>query len=782
MFQPAEQKDGVKHNDAEQKNLRILLLEDNPADAELVLRKLRVSGFRFTADLVTSSAEFMPASTSIAYDVILADYRIPDWTGLEALRWLRSKDNCTPFILVTGTLGDELAIECIKAGANDYVLKENLERLPVAMRRALEGAELRRQRDRLEKEKRETEEQYRLLFETNPQPMWVFDRETLEFLAVNEAAIRHYGYSRQEFNAMTIIDIRPTEDIPALRSSLQNRLSALQDATSWRHRLKSGRIIDVEITAHELKFRGRDAQLVLASDVTEKRKNIEFLEQSEERFSKVFNASPLAITIADLKEERYIDVNDAFLTMLEHQRDNVIGRTVGELRVWLDPTLREQMIRELEAGRPVTGFEAELLTASGKKKLVQIAAEFIHLDAISCVLAIMHDITDSRSLEEQFRQAQKMEAVGELAGGMAHDFNNMLSIISGYTDLAMEQLASDNPACQRMRQIKNATQRAAALTRRLLAFSRQQVLQPVVLNLNVLIANVKEMLEQITGENIRLTIRPGNSLDMVRIDRSQMEQVLLNLTVNARDATPDGGEIVLETGNVMLDELYAKTHPGLLPGNYVRISVSDTGTGMDKETLSRIFEPFFTTKLPGKGTGLGLSMVYGVIRQSGGHIWAYSEPGKGATFKIYLPSVKEKLAKTGSLVTPGSVSRGWETILLVEDDAELRSLTAELLAVVGYRIVEAQNGEDAAALVGGGEQTIDLVLTDVILPGMSGPDLVQQIQKLQPSLRVLYMSGYAGAQISKHGILEGAEFLEKPFTKESLLGQIRKILGAKESE
>jgi two-component system cell cycle sensor histidine kinase/response regulator CckA len=778
QFEPALDADGGVKRSGDQKKLRILVLEDNPADADLVIRKLKVSGFQFHADLVASSRQFMEAANSITYDIILADYRIPGWSGLEALRWLRSSRDITPFVLVTGTLGDELAIECIKAGASDYVLKENLERLPVAVRRALEAAELRRQRDRVEREKREAEEQYRVLFDSNPEPMWVFDRKTLAFLAVNEAAIRHYGYTREEFARMTILDIRPAEDVPdVLRSSLQNPTRGLQNSGTWRHRVKGGRIIDVQIGAHDLKFNGRDAELILINDVTETKNSLQQLQQSEERFSKVFRSSPLAITIASKEDGRYIDVNDAFLKMLELQREQVIGHTSRELNIWYDPMSSGAMIRELERATQVTAFETELQTASGKRRLVRIAADLIHLNGVPCLLSIISDITESRSMEEQFRQAQKMEAVGELAGGMAHDFNNMLSIILGYSDLALEEVTPESSAGHRIRQIKNVSQRAAGLTRRLLAFSRQQVLQPVLLNLDSILTSVRDMLCQVISENISLTIKPNPELEMVKADRGQLEQVLLNLVLNARDAMPNGGEIVIETANVRLDALTAKVHPACSPGDYVMLSVSDTGCGMDRETLPRIFEPFYTTKPPGKGTGLGLSMVYGVIRQSGGDILVYSEPGKGATFKIYLPSVKEKLERPGPTLAPPSYSRGSETVVLVEDDPELRSLTAELLENEGYRVLVAENGEAANELLSREQPKVDLLLTDVILPGMSGPELVRTLQARQPDLKVLYISGYTGAQIARHGVLEGAEFVEKPFTKESLLAHIRKMLG-----
>jgi two-component system, cell cycle sensor histidine kinase and response regulator CckA len=762
-------------------SLRILFLEDDSSDAELTIRKLKQSGIQFQIDVCSSAEDFKEHALSRKYDIILGDYRLPRWTGLEAVRWLRSNGMTTPFVLVTGTLGDELAIECIKAGADDYILKENLERLPVAVRRALEEAKVLRERDQIEDEKRRADEQYRLLFQSNPHPMWVFDRSTLTFLAVNEAALRHYGYTRQEFSQMTILDIRPSEDVETvLRSALRNRAHGLQFPEVWRHRLKSGTIIDVEITSHDLIFDGKEAELILANDITEKKKNLERLRQSEERFSKVFQANPLPITIATRDEGRYLDVNDAFLTMMEYGRDEVVGHTSKELNFWIDTTSREAMVHQLDQSNPVTALELELRQRSGKIKVVQIAADLIPLNGIVCILSILRDVTEARHLEQQFRQAQKMEAVGELAGGLAHDFNNMLSVVSGYSDLALEELDPESPVRRRIVQIKSAAQRSAALTRQLLAFSRRQVLQPTILDLNTVVAALKDMLRRVISEDISLTIVPAHSLDLVRADRGQIEQALMNLVVNARDAMPNGGEIAIETMNVELDEIYAYAHPAVVPGRYVMLSLSDTGCGMDKSILSRIFEPFYTTKPPGKGTGLGLSMVYGVVRQSGGHIVAYSEPEKGTNFRIYLPRAAGAPETRTQTEAPAQYVKGSESILLVEDEQVLRGLTAELLESEGYKVVPAQNAQAAISIMSEPGVSIDLLLTDVILPGISGTELVSLLRASRPNLKVLYMSGYAGTQIARHGVLEAEAFVEKPFTKASLLGHVRKVLGGAE--
>jgi two-component system cell cycle sensor histidine kinase/response regulator CckA len=758
----------------DRKSPTILLLEDNSADAKLSLRELARAGFEFDSEIVSTSKGFIEKLQSRRYNLILADYRLPDWTGLDALRWLRSSGYDTPFILVTGTLGDDLAVECIKEGATDYVLKDKLDRLPRACQRALEEAQVRQERDCAEKELRESEEQYRLVFDSNPLPMWVFDRETLAFLAVNEAAVRHYGFSRGEFFAMTIKDIRPKEDIPALLEGMSQPSDGLSGAETWRHCKKDGTIIAVEIASHGIAFRGRQAELVLAHDITEQKKDQGRLRQSEERFAKAFRSSPLGITISTQAEALYIDVNDAFSNMLGYRREEVIGRTAQELGVWSEPTERAPFVQQLlESGR-VQALSVKMRTRSGERRLTEVSAELVELDGVPCILAITQDVTEAKQLEEQFRQAQKMEAVGRLAGGIAHDFNNMLSVIIGYSELLQERLETD-PARKSVDEIKKAADRAASLTRRLLAFSRQQILAPRVLNLNGVVDNLTTMLRHMIGEDIDLVFTPGPSLGSVRADPVQIEQIIMNLAVNARDAMPQGGKLVIETSNADLDVTFASSHPSVRPGAYVLLAVSDTGSGMDQDTMLHIFEPFFTTKELGKGTGLGLSTVYGIVNQSEGSIWVHSELGKGTTLQVYLPRVDE--APSVDSARPGaSLGRGTETVLVVEDEEPLRILVAGILKNNGYTVLQATDGEEALN-VAKKQGHIDLLMTDVVMPGLSGSEVASRMRVLLPNLRVLYISGYTSDLITDHGVLAtNARLLEKPFTKHSLLNKVRMAL------
>jgi PAS domain S-box-containing protein len=392
-------------------------------------------------------------------------------------------------------------------------------------------------------------------------------------------------------------------------------------------------------------------------------------------------------------------------------------------------------------------------------------------------VCVQEDATGRKRLEEQFRQAQKMEAVGRLAGGVAHDFNNLLTVISGYCQILLGAARPGDAAWEPLQQIQAAGERAASLTRQLLAFSRKQLLQPRVLDLNAVLADMEKLLRRLIGEDVDLITIPRPELHSVTIDPGQLEQVVMNLAVNARDAMPRGGKLILETANVELDETYARQHPELRPGAYVMLAVSDTGHGMDEATRAHIFEPFFTTKEPGKGTGLGLATVYGIVKQSGGFIYGYSEPGHGSTFKIYLPRCGGSPPPAAAPGPPARLPRGWETVLLAEDQEDVRRLARRVLEMHGYAVLEARNGEEALQVAGGYGGEIRLLVTDVVMPRMSGRHLADRLAAGRPHVRVLYLSGYTEDAIVHHGVLDPAmAFLQKPFTPEALARKVREVL------
>jgi PAS domain S-box-containing protein len=496
---------------------------------------------------------------------------------------------------------------------------------------------------------------------------------------------------------------------------------------------------------------------------------------AEEKFHKAFNASPEPITISTVLEGRYVDVNESFLRTTGYRREEVIGRTSLELKFWETPEDRMRLIEHLEEHGSVRDMEIPFRVKSGEQRIGLHSVGRIKLGGQDCIIYSQKDITEQKSMEKQYRQAQKMEAVGRLSGGIAHDFNNLLGVIIGYSEMLEENLGENQRLQKVVGEIKKAGQRAATLTRQLLAFSRQQVLEAKVLNLNDIVADTEKMLQRLIGEDIELTTDLATDLGQVRADHGQMEQVILNLVVNARDAMPDGGRLTIETRNVELDEDYCKHHPPSIPGRYVALMVTDTGIGMDAGTQAHIFEPFFTTKEVGKGTGLGLATVYGVVKQSGGCVWVYSEVGIGSTFKVYLQRVDEPVERNDASPIVSTLRRGTETILLVEDEDLLRTLTRSLLEQGGYTVLEARDGREALEIARAHSEPIHLLLTDMVMPGMRGPEVARGLAPIHSESKVIYMSGYTS--FTRRVMLDSdATLLQKPFTRDSLLTKLREVL------
>lgn len=878
------------------------------------------------------------------------------------------------------------------------------------------------------------EEPYRLVFEKNPLPMWVFDTETLEFLAVNDAALEHYGYSREEFISMTADRIRPAEEVPRFLADCKEKHEPHHKTGIWRHVKKDGTVIDVEVVVSDMPFRGRPARLVMSNDVSEQRRMEASRVESEARLRTYLEAAPEGIVVMDREgriefvnarmeeifgygraeligqsmdillperlrgqqifchiasvdgprtgpaamgtdlvgrrkdgsdvpieaglssvplkdgvaqiafinditvrkqaeaalresEQRFrtlvettsdmvweIDENCVYTyvspqvrTILGYTPEEVIGRTPFDLldpeearrtrdflqevakgpeafscyesvtpdrsghhvvievsgapffdengvlrgyrgiarditeRKMADQALRESeaslgraqqlaqignwetdmatgelhwsrevyRIFQIPAGEPLTrelfssrvhpedraavskavqvatetgapySIEHRIVLPDGTERYVREQAEVMHDERGTVrLVGTVQDITEYKRLEDQLRQAQRMEAVGRLAGGVAHDFNNLLTIIGGYGELLAGQLEPDSPQLKDLDEIIHAGERAAALTRQLLAFSRRQILQLKVMSLNTVVADLDKMLRRLIGEDVELVAALDGALGTVKADPTQIEQVIMNLAVNARDAMPMGGRLLIETRNVELDESYCRKHPEVQPGRYAMLAVTDSGAGMTGEIMSHIFEPFFTTKSREKGTGLGLSTVYGIIKQSGGSIFCYSEPGHGTTFKIYLPRVDEHSAGVRPVAAP-PVPRGVETVLVVEDEAGVRTLIRTVLEASGYRVLEADRGGAALEILSQGGAPADLMVTDVVMPGMGGGELAEKARALVPGLRVLFISGYTDEAVVQHGVLQaGIPFLQKPFTHDALVSKIREVLDA----
>jgi PAS domain S-box-containing protein len=509
------------------------------------------------------------------------------------------------------------------------------------------------------------------------------------------------------------------------------------------------------------------------------------LNLSESRFRVLVEHAPDAIIVYDVDQYKFVDANVNAERLFGCSREELLASGPERFYSSSQPDglpLAESV--EKMIGRAADGetllFERAVHNAEGKDLLCEVRLVRLPFADRSLLRASYIDITERGKLEHQLRQSQKMESVGRLAGGIAHDFNNLLTVITGYSELLLSQLDEKSPLCKEVEEIKGAGERAASLTRQLLAFSRRQVLQPKVLDLNEVTSNIEKMLRRLIGENVELRTFLGTGLWSVKADPGQIEQVLVNLVVNARDAMPGGGNLTIETDNVFLDEEYSRGHLPMQSGQYVMLAISDAGVGMDEKTMSQIFEPFFTTKESGKGTGLGLSTVYGIVKQSGGYIWVYSEPGKGSTFKVYFPRTEDREEDPQKAVSPIEDLRGEKTVLVVEDEEAIRNLACAVLSGYGYSVLPACDGEDALRVAGEHEGEISLLLTDVVMPRMGGRELYDRVRQQRSEIKVLFMSGYTDYAIVRHRELDpGTVFLQKPYTPISLARKVKEVLETK---
>ena len=624
---------------------------------------------------------------------------------------------------------------------------------------------------------RESELRYRILVEQAPDAIVVYDAAQQRFTEANSRACELFGLSHDELLERDVLSVsapiqpdgRPSTD--AAPDLMARALNDEHPVFEWLHRNAAGEDVLCEVHLTALPYMGEVFLRGSLTDIRERKR----LDDRLRQLDAAIRSSLSAIAIADLTGQLTY-VNEAFLRLWGYgNAAEVLGRPATSF--WANPAEALVVQQALHTGGSWTG---ELLArrADGEMRTLTLAASLFH-DASGAPLGLLAsfvDVTAERSLQTQLQQAQRLESVGRLAGGVAHDFNNLLTVMRGYLELSVTTLHADDPLAEHLREIEHAVDSAARLTQQLLAFSRRQIIAPRVLDLRDTVHGALGMLRRLLGEDITLRYLPADDVGLVRFDAGQAEQILVNLAVNARDAMPDGGHLTIELSNVTLDDAYVAQHPGVVTGDYVALSVSDTGTGMSRETREHAFEPFYTTKEAGRGTGLGLAMIHGAVSQNDGRIEVYSEPGHGARFTIYLPRVTasgEPSEPAGAV----AAATGHETILLVEDDARVRTVAERLLTRAGYTVVPQPDGEVALAWLADTPLPVHLLLTDVVMPRMNGRVLAERAQQLRPGLRVLYTSGYTANVIVQHGVLKpGVDFLPKPYTGDALTRLVRTVL------
>jgi two-component system, cell cycle sensor histidine kinase and response regulator CckA len=625
---------------------------------------------------------------------------------------------------------------------------------------------------------RESEDKFKRAFWFNPNAMSITTLEEGRFLDVNDAFLRTSGYAREDLIGHVSLEtswVNKEDRSHLLRClSEQGYVEAME--TSFRG--KTGAALLVSLSAVVVEIGGVQCVLTTSQDITGRKRAAEKLRRSEEQYRSLVELAPYGIYRAS-RDGRILMVNSALVKMLGYDSPEEVLRLNLETDVYEDGSERARLLQKVEAG-PASPIETTWKVKDGSTISVRLAARLIY-DSRSQVLqteVFVENVTEQRALEKQLQTTQKMEAIAQLAGGVAHDFNNLLMIIRSRAALVIADASQPENVVEEAEEIVRATRRAAELTRQMLAFSRDQVLEPSVLNLNNLLAELGNMLPHLIGKQIETRIVAAPDLGLVKVDRGQFEQVVVNLAINARDAMPTGGRLVVETSNVEIDGHRSDSHPLMKHGRYVLLSVTDTGVGMDKETQAHIFEPFFTTKERGKGTGLGLAMVYGIVQQSGGHISVVSAAGAGTSFNIYLPEATEpeEIERADQLLpAPG----GTETILFVEDEETLRKVGVDFLRSKGYDVLAAANGVDALHICRTTDRSIRLLITDVIMPRMGGAELAKNALALNPNLRVLYVSAYSGRALPRGPLKPGQSFLKKPFSMADLARQVRAMLDSK---
>jgi PAS domain S-box-containing protein len=602
----------------------------------------------------------------------------------------------------------------------------------------------------------------------------------------NEASLAAHGYARDEMVGQPITLLDPFTSPEFFAEGVRSLERGQTLVFDVKHRRKDGGCLELEVHSSLVEVAGRRLIVSVERDISAHKEALAALQHQQALMSYVISHARSAIAVHD-REMRYIYVSDRYLSEYNITDRDIVGRHHYDVFPDLPQKWRDVHQRALR-GEVSSADEDPYFRANGTVEWTRWECRpwYESDGAIGGIIVYTEVITDRKraqdekqALQAQLQQAMKMEAIGRLAGGIAHDFNNLLTGIGGNVDLALLDLDPADPLAVTLQEVRRAADSAARLTRQLLAFSRKQIIEPKVLDLNELIARLQQMLARVIGEDVLLSIVPAAGLGPVRIDPGQFEQVLVNLAVNARDAMPDGGQLMIETANVTLDDDYCATHPLAAPGAYVRLAVSDTGVGMDASVKAHLFEPFFTTKPTGRGTGLGLATIFGAVKQAGGSIEVYSEVGRGTTFKLYLPRADAEAVALEAERSPGVLLKGAETVLLVEDETLVRDLALRILRRLGYTVLTASSGEEALEIGRARSERIDLLMTDVVMPGINGRELAGRLAPLHPETKVLFASGYTENIIVHHGVVEeNLHFIGKPYTPQGLANKVRAVLGS----
>ena len=761
--------------------LTVLLVEDNALEARLVSEMLKgTSPQPIAVTHVRGLREALDRLRTQGFDAILLDLTLPDSEGLATVVRARAEAPGAPIVVLTSRADDDLAVQAVRAGAQDYLVKGRVDGplLYQSIRYAIE-------RHASKTALRRSEARYRSLIEGSIQGILI---HVDGIVRLANAALCHLlgAEGTHSLVGTAIWSFIAPDDHALVAEDMRARRQGEPAPHQYQFRAvrRDGTVIWLECIATTITWDGEPAVLATVVDITERRQAEEDLRASEQRFRQMAENIKEAFIVVELPSNRAL--------YLSRMWEEISGRSIEPdqrgARPWTDaihPDDRASVHRSqdaIERGEPVS-HTFRIVRPDGslrwaRARAFPVRATDGHVDRL---VGLVEDITEIKLTEQQLQQAQKMEAVGRLAGGIAHDFNNLLTAINGYAELVVNSLGPDHPATPDVQQIYSAGRSAETLTRQLLAFSRRQILQPQIIDLNRVVQRAESLLRRVIGEDIALLVKLTTPLARVSADPGQIEQVIMNLVVNARDAMKDGGALTIETANVTLDEKYTARHPGAAVGPHVMVAVSDTGTGIDEATQKRLFEPFFTTKELGKGTGLGLAMVYGIVKQSRGSIWVFSEPGHGSTFKVYLPVVQAETVERVEVDAVPATLSGTETVLVVEDQAEARSVMREILSRRGYIVIEAVSGPEAVMKSRKHPGAIDLLLTDVVMPGLSGRGVADILHAERPNLRVIYMSGYTDEVIVHHGILDsGLAFIQKPFTADAFLRKIRQVLDARD--